>query len=175
MIFAMGGKTTSSTLAVVDSHLKGQDVLEIPSSSTARWPNAARWFWKSVVILWASPYSLIGLAIGGMGKLGGGRGRLREGVLEFYGGPTSWIISHLPACERVQAITLGHVVLGQSDAVLLAVSEHERVHVRQFEKWGPVMGPAYMLASAWQWAIGHDPYRDNPFEQEAFAKTWEEP
>ena len=143
------------------------------SSRAARLPTAAGRLWKSLQILWASPYSLLGLCIGCLGLLGGGKGRLREGALEFYGGPTSWFVSHLPGSIPIAAITLGHVVLGQNEAILAAVGDHERVHVRQFEKWGPAMGPAYLLASAWLWSTGYDAYWDNPFEKEAYAKDLE--
>jgi hypothetical protein len=63
---------------------------------------------------------------------------------------------------------LGHVILGQTDASLDISRAHELVHVRQFEVWGPFMGPAYLLCSAWMWLQGARPYRDNPFEREAY-------
>lgn len=66
------------------------------------------------------------------------------------------------------AITIGHVVLAQTDAALEVTREHERVHVRQYERWGPLFVLAYFLAGAFQWARGNDPYRDNPFEIEAY-------
>jgi hypothetical protein len=46
---------------------------------------------------------------------------------------------------------------------------HERVHVAQCERWGPLFVPAYLAAGAWAWARGRHPYFDNPFEREAFA------
>ena len=45
------------------------------------------------------------------------------------------------------ALTLGHTILGQTDAALDIRRQHERVHVRQFERWGPLMGPAYLGCS----------------------------
>ncbi len=68
------------------------------------------------------------------------------------------------------AITLGHTILGQSDASLDNARDHEMVHVRQFERWGPLMGPAYLLASLGLWFAGRNPYRDNPFEREAYRE-----
>jgi hypothetical protein len=67
------------------------------------------------------------------------------------------------------AMTLGHVVVGRTAAGLDLAREHELVHVRQYERWGPLFGPAYVLASAYLWFAGRDPYRDNPFEREAYA------
>ena len=48
------------------------------------------------------------------------------------------------------------------------------VHVRQFERWGPFMGPAYLISSFMLWIIGRRPYRDNPFEREAFGEEGDE-
>lgn len=124
--------------------------------------------WRVLLVVWASPYSLLGIAIGGIGLLFGGRGRFREGALEFYGGSTSWVVRHLPTGKLTMGFTLGHVILGQTGHGLEIVTKHERIHVRQFERWGPAMGPAYLLASAWMWLVGRDAYRDNPFEVEAF-------
>ena len=63
-------------------------------------------------------------------------------------------------------MTLGHVVLGRDAAILDHAREHERVHVRQCERWGLLFIPAYLLASAWQALGGREAYRDNPFERE---------
>ena len=67
---------------------------------------------------------------------------------------------------RYRALTLGHVVLciDEVDEVLL---RHELVHVRQYERWGPLMVPAYALASLRAWWRGLDAYWDNSFEREA--------
>lgn len=121
-------------------------------------------------MLWASPYSALGLTVGLLGMLNGGRGRYRDGALEFYEGGTRWVVCHLPLGECTAAMTLGHVIIGQTAQMLDHCAYHERVHVRQFERWGPLMGPAYLLSSAWLWCIGRDPYRDNPFEVEAYSE-----
>lgn len=126
---------------------------------------------KTVQVLWASPYSLLGILLGSIGIVTGGRGRLREGAIEFYGGFTQWFVQHLPTGEHTIGFTLGHVILGQTGPGLELVGAHERVHVAQFEKWGPAMGPAYLLCSAWLWCIGKNAYRDNPFEVEAYTKA----
>ncbi len=118
--------------------------------------------------LWASPYTLLGLLLGAVGLCTGGRAQRRGRVVEFYGGMPKWIIDRLPVGENIVALTLGHTILGQTAADLDLCRAHEMVHVRQFERWGPVMGPAYLLASLWQWIDGGDPYRDNPFERQAF-------
>ncbi len=77
----------------------------------------------------------------------------------------------LPPGEFTAGFTLGHVILGQTAEGLDFVAKHERIHIRQFERWGPLMGPAYLLASAWMWIVGRDYYRDNPFEVEAYREA----
>ena len=67
------------------------------------------------------------------------------------------------------AMTFGHIVFGQSISALDITRAHERVHVRQYERWGPLFLPAYFIASFYQFARKRDPYRDNPFEVEAYA------
>jgi hypothetical protein len=126
---------------------------------------------KLAAIAWASPYSLVGLAIGSLGLLSGGRASIRSGILEFSGGAVSWFVRHLPSGPTTLAITLGHVVLGQSQAALDISHSHELVHVRQFSRWGPLFGPAYLICSGVIWLRGGRPYRDNPFEVEAYRQA----
>jgi hypothetical protein len=64
---------------------------------------------------------------------------------------------------------LGHVVLGRTGHCLDSCRTHELVHVRQYERWGPLFIPAYVACSVFIWFRGGDAYRDNPFEREAFA------
>jgi hypothetical protein len=118
--------------------------------------------------LWASPYTLMGLVLGTIGICSGGSARIRGRVIEFYGGGVKWLINRLPDGQFVLAFTLGHTIFGQTDASLDISRDHEMVHVRQFERWGPLMGPAYLFCSLYQWLIGRRAYRDNPFEREAY-------
>ena len=124
---------------------------------------------KTFQVFWASPYTLLGLLIGVIGLCTGGRARIRDGAIEFHGGAAKWFVVHLlPHGQFTFAITLGHTILGQTSAALDIASAHERVHVRQYERWGPFLGPAYLLASLYLWLTGGRPYRDNPFEREAY-------
>ncbi len=43
--------------------------------------------------------------------------------------------------------------------------------MRQFERWGLLMGPAYILVSLVLFLRGRDYYRDNPFEIEAYGSA----
>jgi hypothetical protein len=64
-------------------------------------------------------------------------------------------------------LTLGHVVLARDLPALQQTRAHERVHVRQYERWGPFFLPAYAAASLWALSRGRHPYVDNWFEREA--------
>ena len=118
-------------------------------------------------VLWASPYTSFGLLIGGLGILCGGRMQLRGRAIEFYDGGIKWLIHRLPHGEFILAVTLGHTILGQTAAALDVARLHETLHVRQYERWGPFMLPAYFLASASAWLTGKRFYQDNWFERQA--------
>lgn len=124
---------------------------------------ALRTVWGYV---WASPASVIGVCIGGVGLLTGGGCQIRRGALEFYGGAVAWLLNRL--WIRARAMTLGHTILGQSTDDLEVTRDHEHVHVRQYTRWGPFFIPAYLLCSIGLWLRGRNPYLDNPFEVEAF-------
>lgn len=121
-------------------------------------------------VLWASPYTALGLLIGLIGICTGGHARIRGPVIEFYGGGVKWLLHRFPHGQFTLAFTLGHTVLGQTDAALDICRGHELVHVRQFERWGPLMGPAYLGCSLVLWLMGRRPYLDNPFERQAYAQ-----
>ncbi len=120
-------------------------------------------------ILWASPWTLLGIAVGLIGLMTGGRFRRVEHTLEFYGGLVTPLLKRLPV--NPIAMTLGHTILGVSSDALDVVRDHEWVHVRQYARWGPLFGPAYLLCSAVLWLRGKDGYRDNPFEREAYSEA----
>lgn len=122
-----------------------------------------------LAIIWAAPCSLLGLAVGAAALVTGGKARRVGRILEFHGGAACWMLEHFPGDPW--AMTLGHTVLGRTAAALDVSRDHELVHVRQYERWGPVFLPAYLLASLWLWLVGRDPYRDNPFEVEAYRRT----
>jgi len=113
-------------------------------------------------MLWASPNSLIGLALGLLLLPLGARCWRVDGVLEIA-------ILRQPPRRRwpFAAITLGHVILATHAQALERLRAHEQVHVQQCERWGPLFLPAYLVAGAWQWARGRSAYWDNPFEVQA--------
>ncbi|NTW25864.1 MAG: hypothetical protein HGA37_14300 [Lentimicrobium sp.] len=69
------------------------------------------------------------------------------------------------------AITLGHVIIGQSHELLTVLRPHEQVHVRQCEAFGPFFLVAYPLASLWALFQGRKPYEENAFELQAVQKS----
>ena len=119
---------------------------------------------------WASPATLVGAVFALPFLCAGTRGRIVDGVLEVGGPGVARLVAALPAFMRFGAITFGHVILGVNAETLACCRSHEHVHVRQYERWGIVFFPAYLGSSLVQLARGRDPYRDNRFEREAFAK-----
>jgi hypothetical protein len=59
------------------------------------------------------------------------------------------------------ANTVGQVVLCRSTMPSSALLDHEAVHVRQAERLGPLLVPAYL------WLNAIRGYRDNPLEHAA--------
>ena len=123
---------------------------------------------SGLLYLWTLPNSLIGLMAGTLGLLTGGKCQRKRGCLEFYGGVVKWILMRLGSHGGVLAMTLGHTIMGQDQDGLALTRDHEHVHVRQYERWGPFFLPAYLGCSAWLWLRKKDCYRDNPFEVEAY-------
>lgn len=121
---------------------------------------------RFLLVAWASPTSLVGIVLGGVSWILGGSVRLRPPVVEFHGGLVSWLLNRLPG--RPIAMTLGHTILGAAPWALDVTREHELVHVRQCERWGPLFLPAYLACSLALLLARRDPYLDNPFECEAY-------
>ena len=61
------------------------------------------------------------------------------------------------------------MILGTDQRALRCARTHERVHVRQYERWGPLFFALYVGSSLAQWLRGRHPYFDNCFEREAYA------
>lgn len=137
--------------------------------------------------LWAGLNTLLGVVIGLGIALGARIGVIRypreskgqesspvswqivRGVIEIYGPAVQHVLARpWGAISGISAITFGHVVLGGTRADLDRTREHERVHVRQYTRWGPFFLPAYLLSSLIARSKGLDPYLDNVFEEEAY-------
>ena len=113
------------------------------------------------------PATAVGLVFASPALLRG-RTVIVNGVVEAHGPLLRWALSRLiPNRGGASAITLGHVVLGCDAVRLESTRVHERVHVEQYERWGPLFLPAYMGASFAAYIRGGDYYFDNRFEREA--------
>jgi len=122
-------------------------------------------------LLWAAPCSLVGALLGLAVLAAGGSARrvgptVEVALAERHRGTPVWARG-----LRFSAITFGHVILGQSHEVLAVLRRHERAHVRQYERLGPLFFIAYPGASLLALARGRCPYRDNRFEKQAFAEA----
>ncbi len=126
---------------------------------------------RPLAYVWTFPTTLVGLLMVPPTLLTRGGVQLVDGVLEVYGGAAAWALRHLTLMKRgASAMALGHVVLGVDQEFLDLSRRHERIHVRQAERWGPLFIPAYLLASLWALVRGGSAYRDNAFEREAYGQ-----
>jgi cytochrome bd-type quinol oxidase subunit 2 len=119
---------------------------------------------RMLAYLWPAPYTIFGIAVG---LMLGCRFRRVEGVIEIHGPWLAHVLGSLPV--PALAMTMGHVVFGQTAAALDITRRHEHVHVRQYERWGLLFVPAYLAVSTLLYLRGRDGYRENPFEVEAYA------
>lgn len=117
--------------------------------------------------LWALPMSCVGLLVVPFVLASGGIASFCAGTIEAGGGILAAILSGIFPRFRIDAITVGHVILGRSREGLARCRAHELIHVRQYERWGPIFPLLYLSSSAMAIIRGEDPYRSNIFEQEA--------
>jgi hypothetical protein len=123
-------------------------------------------FKKYLSSLWTLPNTLVGLLF----LIFALKGSIEivDGALEIEGPGLDRIFRRITNSEgRLLAFTLGQVVIGSNKAILILARDHERRHVRQYERWGVFFIPAFFLASFWAKLQGKHPYRDNRFEREA--------
>lgn len=119
-------------------------------------------------LVWPLPYTLVGWLIGVV-VVGTGGGMFRRGLVwEFHGGALEGAFRRLSRRRDFVAMTLGHTILARSRRDLELARRHELVHVGQYERWGLIFPPAYLLCSLALWLKGRDAYRDNPFERQAY-------
>lgn len=118
---------------------------------------------RLLAYLWALPVSVIGAVFGLVLLLLGARAVWHTGVLEVSLSGSRGRPRKLPFA----AITFGHVVLAATPEDQARLRRHERVHVAQYERWGPLFLLAYPAESLCQLLRGRRPYLDNRFEIEA--------
>jgi hypothetical protein len=125
---------------------------------------------RSLAYFWAAPNTLLGLGLASIALCSGGRARTERGVVEVHGGFARFFLRRC-LFVKASALCLGHVILGQDRDCLDHARDHEHVHVRQYERWGPFMLPAYLLSSFLAWRRGENFYFDNRFEREAYGES----
>jgi hypothetical protein len=107
---------------------------------------------------WAAPLTITGI---GVAVISGARLRWdttrRCLIATDVGGPSRLALRLVGA----GANTIGQVVLCRIDGPSDALLDHEAMHVRQAERLGPLLVPAYL------WLNALHGYRDNPLERAA--------
>jgi hypothetical protein len=108
--------------------------------------------------VWAAPLTSIGFL---MALAAGRRPRWSDEhrcwVVEGVRGPSGVALRTVGA----DANAIGQVVLSRSTISSRALLAHEAVHVRQAERLGPLLFPAYL------WLAARYGYRDHPLERAA--------
>ena len=130
---------------------------------------------KAAKFLWALPCSSVGLLLAAIPLLLGGSAKWSAGALEVTYRPTQASCGKLSHWLPFRAIVFGHVIIAVTQQELKVLGPHERVHVEQYELWGPLFFLAYPAASAWQVLNGRGPYWHNYFEVQARQRSNEVP
>jgi hypothetical protein len=134
--------------------------LPTASASIAGWvPVPARTpLGQLAVTVWCAPLTLVGVAVAvASGSRPSWDSSRRCLVATGVGGPSGFALRLVGA----GANTIGQVVLCRSADPSPALLDHESVHVRQAERLGPLLVPAYL------WLNALHGYRDNPLEHSA--------
>jgi hypothetical protein len=125
-----------------------------------------RWL-KIAKVLWASPCSFVGLALATFPLAAGGKAKWSLGALEVTYRQSDAHCGRLARALPFRGIVFGHVILAVTQEELAFIGAHERVHVAQYESWGPLFFLAYVTSSLWQLVGGRNPYWHNHFEIQA--------
>jgi hypothetical protein len=123
--------------------------------------------------LWAAPCSAIGLLLALIPLTLGGKAAWRHGALEVTYRQDRANCGNLASSFPFRGIVFGHVILAVTEEELLRIGPHERVHVEQYERWGPLFFLAYGLSGLWQLIHGRSPYWCNYFEVQARQRSTE--
>lgn len=117
---------------------------------------------RALAFLWAAPCTALGLLLAWAGGC-----RRTAGGLEFLAprrGPWRRFFA-----QGWAAITIGEVIVFADAEAQGApwVQAHERRHVEQYRRLGPLFPVVYATCSVLALAMGRDPYRDNWLEIDA--------
>jgi hypothetical protein len=131
-----------------------------------------RWMY----VAWALPVSMLAIFLLPL-ALWRAHWRVTGGALEITSPALGWFLRSawaraLSSGSGFAAATIGSVIVAGDEAALAGCRTHERVHVRQCERWGPLFPLAYVAAGLWvalKRRSLRSYYWDNPFEREARA------
>jgi hypothetical protein len=151
------GTLAPATSAV---HLPPRDAPGRIATRLATWvpppPETPLATWASRV--WASPLTLVGLLLAlGSGARPVWSPQHRCWIAEGVTGPSGLALRAVGA----HANAIGHVVLCRLPTAPPQLLAHELVHVRQAERFGPLLFPLYL------WLSARYGYRDHPLERAA--------
>jgi hypothetical protein len=122
---------------------------------------------KLLKLIWASPCSAVGVLLAGIPLALGGEAKWSSGALEVTYRRSLASCGKLANQLPFRGIVFGHVILAVAGEELRTIGPHERAHVEQYERWGPLFLLAYAGSSAWQLVNGRGPYWYNYFEVQA--------
>jgi hypothetical protein len=131
-----------------------------------------RWL-RVAKVVWALPCSLVGLLLASVPLVLGGSAKVCGGALEVTYRKRLASCGKLALALPFRGIVFGHVILAVTQEELTRIGPHERVHVEQYERWGPVFFLAYPASSLWQLLRGRNPYWYNHFEVQARLRSTE--
>ena len=120
-----------------------------------------------VRVLWALPCTVVGLVFAALVLAAGGTARWFAGALEVTYRRSNAHCGRRARALPIRGIVFGHVILAVTQEELVAIGPHERVHVQQYERWGPFFFPAYLASGLWQIIRRRNPYWHNHFEVQA--------
>ncbi|MCE5211821.1 MAG: hypothetical protein LLG40_09735 [Deltaproteobacteria bacterium] len=126
---------------------------------------------KLLRYMWALPNTLLGLLFVPLALLSRGGVQVVGGVLEIHGGLIDFFLNHcLPVRGKVDALTLGHTILGRNRESLETCRRHESAHVRQYEILGPTFIFVYLAAALWALIKSRGAYKGNYLERKAIEQ-----
>ena len=158
-------RSTASTVAHADFTVRVREMIRQLFHRSSKLPVA-----QLARYVWASPNTSLGLVAALAARLTGGSCRIVAGVLEVEGGLVRTFLQHCTLLKGgASAMALGHVVIARTAEILDSTRAHERIHVKQYERWGPFFLPAYAISSLLALARGQNAYLDNRFEREAYS------
>jgi hypothetical protein len=126
---------------------------------------------KVLKFIWAAPCTAIGLLFALVPLLLGGKAKWSAGALEVTYRQSPANCGKLSRKLPFRGIVFGHVILAVTCEELERIGPHERVHVAQYELWGPLFFVAYGASSLWQLFQGRHPYWSNCFEVQARERS----